>query len=349
MAVALSAAALFLLLSALSQAAEAPLISDPAYTHAQTLVDVGHGRRLNLYCQGSGSPTVVFDSGLGDSMLPWGLVQPAVARSTRACAYDRAGLGFSDASDHPDDASHNADDLYALLQAAHIAPPYVLVGHSAAGMYVRVFADRHPQAVVGMVVVEGSHEDQSSRSWALDEPGRQQKWDEWLQKMHGCIDKAKQGALTPGSEDFSTCTAVADPRFSPDIRAAIAAYEVTPKWQEAVASEREAVFYASAEQTRATRKDFGDIPLIMLTHSPFPKADDESQELRNSRTLLWEELHLQVAAMSSRGVNEIVPGSEHYIQLDHPQVVVDAIRQAVDIARAQPEVNAASGRKVGVR
>jgi hypothetical protein len=77
------------------------------------------------------------------------------------------------------------------------------------------------------------------------------------------------------------------------------------------------------------------MPIIVLTHSPYPKAPDETQEERNQRTLLWESLHLDVAAMSSRGVNEIVPNSGHYIQYDQPQVVIDAVNQAVAIARDQ--------------
>jgi pimeloyl-ACP methyl ester carboxylesterase len=77
------------------------------------------------------------------------------------------------------------------------------------------------------------------------------------------------------------------------------------------------------------------MPIIVLTHSPYPKAPDETREERNQRTLLWESLHLDVAAMSSRGVNEIVPNAGHYIQYDQPQVVIDAVNQAVAIARDQ--------------
>jgi hypothetical protein len=113
---------------------------------------------------------------------------------------------------------------------------------------------------------------------------------------------------------------------------------VTPKWQAAVASERENLEYASADETRATRKNFGDIPLIVLTSSPRSKAKDETreeQDMREQWTLAWEGLHTEVASMSTRGINIIVPNSSHYIQNDHPQVVVDAVLQAVTIAREQ--------------
>lgn len=102
------------------------VIDDPAYTHAQRLVTVEAGRRLNLYCTGRGAPTVVFDSGLGDGTKAWGLVQSVIAAHTRACSYDRAGLGFSDPSARPGTSANSVDGLHRLLQAAGIKPPYDL-------------------------------------------------------------------------------------------------------------------------------------------------------------------------------------------------------------------------------
>jgi pimeloyl-ACP methyl ester carboxylesterase len=309
-----------------------PLITSPVYTKPQRLVDMDHGRRMNIYCLGSGSPAVVMDAGMGDSTISWALVQPAIATKTKVCSYDRAGLGFSDGSNRPSTAANDADDLHKLLKAAHIAPPYILVGHSAAGMYIRVYADHYPDEVVGMVSVEGSHEDQWIRGWAIGAPGQQAKWDAFLKEYSSCVDEAKRG-LVPGTPAYKKCVGDPDPRFSPAINAAQARYAATVRWQTAAASERQAVAYVSADQTRATRKHYGDMPIIVLTHSPYPKAKDETQDERNQRTLLWESLHLDVAAMSTRGVNEIVPNSGHYIQYDRPQVVIDAIDQALSIAR----------------
>lgn len=320
------------LLPCAARASGKPLIDDPAYTRPQRLVDVGHGRRMNIYCLGSGSPTVILDAGMGDSTISWALVQPPLAARTRVCSYDRAGLGFSDGAAASGTADNIATDLHALLQAAEIAPPYVLVGHSAAGMYIRVFADRYPREVVGMVSVEGSHEDQSVRGWAIGAPGQQAKWDAWLDEYDGCVGAARRG-LVEGTPEYAKCVGDPDPRFSQAINKVQARYASTPRWQAAAASERRAIFYASAEQTRKTRRHFGDIPIIVLTHSPYPKAEDETQQERNQRTLLWEALHLEVAAMSTRGINVIVPGSGHYIQYDRPQVVIDAVEQAVAIAR----------------
>ncbi len=315
-------------------------ITDPVYTKPATLVDIGHGQRLNLYCMGSGSPAVIFDAGLGDSTIAWALVQPAISKKTMTCSFDRAGLGFSDAARRPSTPINQSEDLHALLQAAHIKPPYILVGHSMAGMNVRVYADKYPDDVAGLVIVDGSHEDQTERMWSVD-PGRRAYYkknsDAQLKKLSQCVGYAKQG-LVKGTPEYKSCIGdfgLPDARYSAAINAAQDKYTITPAWQAANVSEEENFSYESADETRATRKNFGDMPLFVLTHSPPAKSKGETQDKRNRYTLAWKELHLQVAAMSTRGVNIIVPNSKHYIQYDHPQVVVDTVLEAVNIVRGQ--------------
>lgn len=304
------------------------VITDPVYTHAARLVDIGGGQRLNLYCTGQGSPTVVMDAGMGDSTVSWALVQPELSKHGRVCSFDRAGLGFSDAARRPGTPVNASEDLHALLNAAGETPPFILVGHSLAGLNVRVYADKYRDQVIAMVIVEGSHEDQSAEGWAIGAPDQQAKYDAYLKDARGCIDAARKG-LKKGAPDYTKCVGTTDdPRFSPAINNAQAAYGSTERWQAAIASERENVYYTSADQTRATRKDVGDMPLIVLTHSPYPKRDDETQEERYRRTLSWEGMHTRVAAMSTRGINIIVPDTGHYIQYDKPQVVIDAVDQA---------------------
>src|SRR5256714_11819616 len=118
------------------------------------LIDVG-GHRLYLHCAGSGSPTVVLESGAGESSAYWGWIAPAVARDTRVCVYDRAGRGLSEAAPSPQDGIGAATDLHTLLGRAHVAAPYVLVGHSSGGPYVQIFATRYRDQVAGMVLLDG--------------------------------------------------------------------------------------------------------------------------------------------------------------------------------------------------
>lgn len=117
------------------------------------LVDLGT-HRLHLTCAGQGAPSVIFDAALGGSSLSWSLVQPAVARYTRACVYDRAGFGWSDAGPLPRTAGRIANELHALLQRANVPPPYLLVGHSFGGLVTRLFTIAHRHDVAGLVLIE---------------------------------------------------------------------------------------------------------------------------------------------------------------------------------------------------
>lgn len=323
-------------LAAAQPASVGPLITDPVYTKPDQLVDVGGGRRLNLHCRGTGSPAVIFDSGLYDSSIAWALVQPAISKTNATCSYDRAGMAFSDAATRPGTAANDVDDIHKALQIAHVKPPYVVVGHSAGGMAVRVFADRYRDEVVGMVVVDGSHEDQSSRSKAIATPEAKLHWDDDL-KDTTCMDavKAGKGEIPKNSPAYKKCVGEPDARFSQAINDASLAYSAKLKYQAAAASELKSFYGASADQTRATRKDFGDMPIIVLTHAPRPPSKGVTQQLQDQRTVIWEQMHNEIAAMSTRGVNEIVPRAGHLNNYDRPEIVIDAIHQALAVAAEQ--------------
>jgi len=122
--------------------------------------DLG-GRQLFFTCLGTGSPTVVIESGLGDTSESWPHIQSAVAQYTCVFTYDRAGMGQSDTPPHPRTCQDMVNDLAALLDGAQIVPPYILVGHSFGGLLVRLYASQNPEQVAGMVLVDASHEDRT--------------------------------------------------------------------------------------------------------------------------------------------------------------------------------------------
>ena len=126
------------------------------------LVDMG-GRRLHLVCAGSGSPTVLLQSGLGETAGYWAWISAAVATETQVCAYDRAGRGWSDAAARVQDGEAVAADLRALLDRVHIDGPLVLVGHSSGAQYVRIFTGRYPARVAGIVLLDGQPADAFER------------------------------------------------------------------------------------------------------------------------------------------------------------------------------------------
>lgn len=119
-------------------------------------------RQVFYTCLGAGSPTVIFEAGMGDVSETWLRVQPAIAELTQTLRYDRAGLGQSDPAPTPRTCQDMVNDLSALLEDAHIDSPYVLVGHSFGGLLIRLYASQHPKDVVGMVLVDANHEDRTT-------------------------------------------------------------------------------------------------------------------------------------------------------------------------------------------
>jgi pimeloyl-ACP methyl ester carboxylesterase len=116
------------------------------------LVDVG-GYKMHIYCTGQGSPAVILDSGLGDSFISWQRVQPQIASFVRVCSYDRAGMGYSEASPRPRTSIVFAEELHQLLHNAGIAQPYILAGHSMAAYNIRLYASLFKSDVAGIVLV----------------------------------------------------------------------------------------------------------------------------------------------------------------------------------------------------
>jgi pimeloyl-ACP methyl ester carboxylesterase len=129
-------------------------------------IDIG-GRKLNLVCMGSGSKTVVFDSGLGIGYKTWIAVMQQVQDQARVCAYDRAGLGDSDPAPTPRTSQQMGDDLKALLSKGHVPGPYILVAHATASFDALLYAHKYPREVAGIILVDGSHPDQYTRSAAI--------------------------------------------------------------------------------------------------------------------------------------------------------------------------------------
>lgn len=158
------------------------------------LVDVGGGRKLHISCSGmnsEGSPTVVLEAGAGNALSAWARVQPDVAKFTRVCAYDRAGLGSSEPAPATRTIVALTEDLHALLVNANVTGPYILVGHSLGGMLSRLYASYYPAEVAGMVLVDSSHEDEPDRGMALIPR-------EMLKEM---LKQAKPEDLVPRSAD----------------------------------------------------------------------------------------------------------------------------------------------------
>ena len=152
-------------------------------------IDIG-GYALHMRVQGSGSPVVIFEAGLGNTSATWDTVQPAASQLTCTLAYDRAGLGASDRSPRPRTIPTMVDELAALLNRAQISPPYVLVGHSLGGFIGRTFAYRYADLVAGLILVDPAHEDMERRMAHLRTP---EQWDRFQQAAQAFYATAPAG------------------------------------------------------------------------------------------------------------------------------------------------------------
>ena len=270
------------------------------------LVDVG-GHRLHVLCsgpEGAGGPTVVMEAGMGECSLGWRLVQPEVAGFARVCAYDRAGLGWSDAALTPRTSRQMVAELHALLAGAGVGPPYVLVGHSSAGLNVRLYAAQFPEEVAGMVLVDSAHEERAPRLPLYMRLG---------------LLTAPLGIPRLFAQHVVSENPIFDRRSK--YPASYRAVAAGTGYLETVRREWAGVDESWA-QARASEKSLGDMPLVVL----FAKFDDEVFP-----SLL--RLQAELAGRSTAGRLVVVEGSGHHIQHDRPGVVIDAVREVVEAVR----------------
>jgi pimeloyl-ACP methyl ester carboxylesterase len=280
-----------------------------AYPPPGQLVDVG-GYRLHINCTGSGSPTVVIDAGLGDWSTTWaGYVQPEVAKTTRVCTYDRAGMGWSEAGPLPRDAAQLSKELHTLLQNAHIPGPYVLVGHSFGGLVVRVFAHDYSSEVSGVVLIESMTPEQFTR---LPADGQSQSG-----------SQSQPFSLQAALARFGVVRLLVKlPALAPAVPANEEAYYplyVRPLSLQTTTNESQAMPAAGAQA--AVVKTFGDLPLIILT-------------ARLNAIPVWQERQTDQLQLSSNSRQLFAENSGHNVQVDEPDAAVAAIIQMVGQVRA---------------
>jgi pimeloyl-ACP methyl ester carboxylesterase len=314
------------------------------YLLPQRLVPVQGARRLNLFCIGHGSPTVLMDAGTGGGTRDWREVQGAIARLTTACAYDRAGYGFSDAPARASDAANAADDLHRLVHAAKLALPLVLVGHSNGGFYAVRYAWSYPQDVGGMVLVDPGFAGQMDfgrygLATSKAEELRQANASLVAFAAH-CLELSQRGVLTtPSSQRTSPCLDN-PPHADPRLHRVLNALEMRPGFFEAYLSEFRSTFVKGPNGTVNDREvplrthELGNLPLIVLTASEHPApVKDFTQADQEKYFNFWWQGHDRVAALSSRGENILVEPSGHFIQREHPRVVERYVDQVVDAVR----------------
>lgn len=284
-----------------------------AYPPPGRLIDVG-GYRLHINCTGAGSPTVIIEAGLGDWSASWSSwVQPEVAKTTRVCTYDRAGMGYSDAGPLPRTSEQFVKELHTLLQRANIQGPYVLVGHSMGGLPVRLFAHEYASDVAGVVLIDSMNPREAKAS-AADTPPPSTTRDSSLSIL---TLPAQIGLVRLLAGPLGMNSGI-----SPEVQPAYTAYSVTPRSFEAGLDESSGMPISFIQA--GTVKTLGDTPLIVLSRGLDPDPE-------------WQAMQTDLLQLSSHSQQLIADKSGHNIQLDQPDAAVSAITTMVDqLRRAAP-------------
>lgn len=274
---------------------------------------------MHIHCVGEGSPTVIFEAGFGAWSDGWTKVQPVVGTFTRACSYDRAGLGWSETSTETRTPEHIATELYRLLVNAGVQPPYVLVGHSLGGKSIRLFADMYPEEVSGLVFVDAQHEsaepiDRTPEQNAQDGAAYEASFN--LHRTLRQIGVARLLGLQLGRSINPALNSVDDETAYRLVMFGVRETTIQTMIAESAGS------MDNDHQLRAAQLPDA-LPVIVLT------ADSSLAIDAN-----WEKVQGNLAALSNNSLWNIVENSGHNIQDDQPEAVISAVQSVIEVANS---------------
>ncbi|HWI63011.1 MAG TPA: alpha/beta hydrolase, partial [Symbiobacteriaceae bacterium] len=266
-------------------------------------------------------PVVVIETGRGHPAVLWRPVIDLVAKFARVCVYDRPGYGWSDSVGRARSPEEIAGDLHALLEKAGLPGPYILVGHSLGGYYVRLFAARYPAEVAGMVLVDARHESLGERVPMLSGAGDRRFYQIFRVVLQlgllRLVTRVKPDLLLGGAGFMS--------RYAPALRQVVRAVMLWPGIFPASALETAGWPAVEAELRQAG--PLGELPLVVLSRGR-PDLDGwgYSEDLKARVWQAWQACQAELVRLSPRGRQVVVDGAGHMIPLERPEAVAEAIR-----------------------
>lgn len=279
------------------------------------------GRRLHFHCTGTGSPTVVLEAGGGAFAIDWALVQPQVAASTRVCAYDRAGLGFSERSPSYEVVEQIVSDLHSGLLAAGEKGPYVLVGASIGGIYIRAYQRTYPGEVAALVFTNSAN-----RVGLVTKSGGDLLWklsEDDIRSAYPLPASARPPIPSRIGQPFDRLPADLQPmRLWLDVRLWESLDPTTMSSASILSWRRE--FLREFEETDGDRRPLGTLPVVVISSGPVASGKE-----RSSRDTAGAQLDF----LSSNSLHIEATGSGHEIHLFQPDRVVEGIARAVSAVR----------------
>lgn len=307
-------------------APDVPQQTPDRYAIAGERVVIAPGRALSLRCVGDGPQTVLLEAGGNADSATWFRVQSLLSPQARVCAYDRAGYGFSDEGPLPRDLDADVADLAALVSAAKLQTPLVLVGHSLGSNIVRGYARQHPQAVRALVLVDPPEQGADAllpQAWkAQGEAGRTQR----NAFLDACLKAAEAGALDKAEGPLSSCLRAPPPWQSATVAAATRAYKLKPAYWRTLRSELDANTAIFAAPVPAD-ESHGDTPVVVLAA---PAAvEGVPEEVAKALAEAREQTRTRLVASSRHGRRIDVADTSHEIQLDAPQAVAKAVGEVL--------------------
>lgn len=301
------------------------------YSQPGQLVPLPDGRTLNLVCMGQGAPTVLLEAGWSSWSLDWAPTQAQIARTTRVCAYDRAGLGFSAPGPMAKSLNSVVADTAAMLERVGISGPLVLVGHSKGAVFVRSFAAAYPDRVAGLVLVDPGSPERDAAFFALDAAGEARARAEIDAALARCVERADAGIFTVEEPQDAICVDEAgEAAWNTSLKSAYRILQHSP----AYARTRLAEIRIANDLPAAARGAgaLGERPLIVL------KAEDSlsraiPEPRRSELDAASDAVAVDLARLSRRGELRSVAGSGHMIAQDRPDAVVAAVEAVVAATR----------------
>lgn len=292
-----------------------------AEAHAPGTIYQVDGYDVHMFCSGAGTPTLVLDTGLGDDFTTWLKIQPELSKITRVCSFDRSGFGSSDMTPRPHDADTLAAQLHDLVSVAGIDKPFVLVGHSISGLYLRAYANHYRSDLAALVFIDGAtplQDDRVPKSLvAIQDTQRAgMPWQKLLMTIGWYRLQGICSSVPNGFEAY---------------RAVIQANNCDPTQFDALEAELDAE-RQSGEETQKVGP-FPGLPVLILSRDPASMPSNWTPEVAKANSLVWNQMQEESKALSPMSRRVIAKGSDHYIHVDRPELVVREVSSLVESLR----------------
>jgi pimeloyl-ACP methyl ester carboxylesterase len=290
------------------------------YPPVGKMIDVG-GYKLHINDMGTSGPTVILDAGIGCNSLDWALVQPEIAKFTRVCSIDRAGSAWSESSSRPRTSEVIVEEMHSLLKNGNIPSPYILVGHSFGGLNCQLYANKYPDEVAGIVLVDSAHEDQVQRL-----PQDSNNAQEALLKQKTLLLILSRLGVVRLLHKLPQAKKQVEV-FPENIRTLYFSQKLQTKHLKTVLEETDNL-RESLNQLKQAENKLKNKPLIVISagKAPTPQEVGLSKEVTEKFTAAWDELQKDLASKSTKSRHIIAQNSNHMIPQHQPKVIIDAVR-----------------------